>query len=120
MTTQNTCCTLAPYFKVADGQLDAFKVLCEKLVEKTKNEAGCLYYNFTFNGNIAHAQESYQSAESILEHLENAGDLLGEALKICEIVRLELHGPEAELEKLREPLAHLKPTFFIYECGFRR
>ena len=39
MTTQNTCCTLAPYFKVADGQLDAFKVLCEKLVEKTKNRS---------------------------------------------------------------------------------
>ena len=120
MTTQNKCCTLAPYFKVADGQLGAFKTLCEKLVEKTKNEAECLYYNFTFNGNIAHVQESYQSAEGILGHLENAGDLLGEALKISEIVRLEVHGPEAELEKLRQPLADLKPTFFILECGFRR
>ena len=29
MASTDTCCTLVPYFKVADGQLDAFKALGE-------------------------------------------------------------------------------------------
>jgi hypothetical protein len=46
--------------------------------------------------------------------------LLEQALKIAEITRLEVHGPEGELAKLREPLAKLKPQFFTLEYGFRR
>lgn len=34
--------------------------------------------------------------------------------------RLEVHGPEQELAKLREPLAELNPVFFVLEYGFRR
>ena len=52
--------------------------------------------------------------------LENVGTLLQEALKIAELTRLEIHGPEEELAKLREPLADLKPQFFTLEYGFRR
>ena len=37
-----------------------------------------------------------------------------------EITRLEVHGPESELDKLREPLAALNPQFFTLEYGFRR
>jgi len=55
-----------------------------------------------------------------LAHLENVGSLLEEALKISELTRLEVHGPEEELAKLREPLAGLKPQFFTLEYGFRR
>jgi len=28
---------------------------------------------------------------------------------------VEVHGPAAELEKLREPLAELKPSWFVVE-----
>ena len=55
-----------------------------------------------------------------LLRVENVGALLEEALKIAEITRLEVHGPEAELDKLREPLAGLNPQFFALEYGFRR
>jgi len=34
-------------------------------------------------------------------------------LKIADLNRLEVHGPVAELEKLRTPLAHLKPAWFV-------
>ena len=43
-----------------------------------------------------------------------------EALAIAELTRLEVHGPEAELAQLREPLAGLDPRFFTLEYGFRR
>ncbi len=120
MATQDKCCTLVPYFKVANGKIEAFKQLCEQFVEKTSNESKCLYYGFSFDGNQVHCREGYEDAEGLLAHLENVGSLLEEALKISEITRLEIHGSEAELAKLREPLSHLKPQFFTLECGFRR
>jgi hypothetical protein len=33
-------------------------------------------------------------------------------MTIADLVRLEVHGPVEELEKLRAPLADLKPTWF--------
>ena len=120
MATQDKCCTIVPYFKVSNGKLDAFKELCEQFVEKTDSESKCLYYGFSFDGNQAHCREGYEDAEGVLAHLENVGSLLEEALKIADLIRLEIHGPEEELAKLREPLANLKPQFFILEYGFRR
>jgi hypothetical protein len=69
---------------------------------------------------LVHCREGYQDADGVLTHLQNVGALLVEALKISELTRLEIHGPKEELAKLREPLAHLKPQFFVLEYGFRR
>ena len=41
--------------------------------------------------------------------------MLAEALKIGDLIRLELHGPANELDKLRKPLAHLNPVWFVVE-----
>ncbi len=120
MATQDTCCTIVPYFKVHDGQLEAFKTLCEQFVEKTNQEPKCLYYGFSFNGDQAHCREGYADADGLLAHLENVGGLLVQLLEIAEITRLEVHGPEDELEKLREPLTELDPHYFTLEYGFRR
>ena len=120
MSVKDKCCTIVPYFKVAPGKLEAFKEFCEQFVAKTKGEAKCLYYGFSFDGDLAHCREGYEDAEGLLAHLNNVGVLLEEALKISELTRLEIHGPEEELAKLREPLAHLKPQFFVLEYGFRR
>lgn len=120
MATQDRCCTLVPYFKVSEGKIEAFEQLCERFVEKTKHESKCLYYGFSFNGDRVHCREGYQDAEGILTHLENVGSLLEEALQISELISLEIHGPEAELAKLREPLSNLKPQFFTLKYGFRR
>ncbi|UCF95257.1 MAG: hypothetical protein JSW39_14255 [Desulfobacterales bacterium] len=120
MATQDKCCTIVPYFKVQSGKLEAFKALCERFVVKTKEEPKCLFYGFSFAGDQAHCREGYEGAAGVLAHLENVGSLLEEALKIAELSRLEIHGPEEELAKLRGPLAELKPQFFTLEYGFRR
>lgn len=120
MATQDQCCTIVPYFQVQAGKIEAFEQLCERFVEKTQNESKCLYYGFSFNGNQVHCREGYQNAEGVLVHLENVGSLLEESLKIAELTRLEIHGSEAELAKLREPLSNLKPQFFTLKYGFRR
>ena len=120
MTTNDKCCTIVPYFRVASGKLDEFKELCGKCVEQTKKESKCLFYGFSFDGDQAHCREGYQDAEGAFAHLENIGPLLGEILEISELTRLEVHGPIEELAKLRDPMADLNPQFFVLEYGFRK
>ena len=120
MTTPDTRCTIAPYFKVHPNKINDFKKLCAQLVEKSSQEPRCLFYGYTFNGDMAHCREGYSDAEAVLAHLENIGPLLKEALEIADITRLEVHGPGAELEKLRKPMTGLNPRFFTLEYGFRR
>ena len=38
--------------------------------------------------------------------------MLAQALTMAELVRIEVHGSAAELDKLKEPLAELKPAWF--------
>ena len=119
MATQDKCVTIVPYFKVPSGKMDSFKRLCEQFVEKSRPEPKCLYYGFSFCEDQVHCREGYADAEGALAHLESVGPLLDEALKIADLTRLEIHGPEEELAKLREPLAKLKAQFFTLEYGFR-
>ena len=119
VATKDTCCTIVPYFKVHDGHLVDFKKKCEEFIQATDSEPKCLYYGFSFNGDQVHCREGYADAEGVLAHLDNVGTLLQEALKISDLTRLELHGPEEELAKLREPLADLNPDYFVLEYGFR-
>jgi len=120
MATEDGCCSIVPYFKVAQGELEPFKKVCEQMVEKSRTEPKCLYYGYSFNGNEAHCREGYQDAEGALAHLGNIGSLLEQALKLSTLTRLEIHGPREELMKLWEPLAHLNPIYFTLENGFRR
>lgn len=120
MATNDKCCTIAPYFKVHTGQLEPFKRLCERFVEKTGTEPKALYYGFSFLDDQVHCREGYEDAEGVLAHLENVGPLLQEAMTIADVTRLEIHGPAEELDKLREPLKELAPQYFTLEYGFRR
>ena len=120
MASPDTCCTLVPYFKVADGKLEAFKALGEQFVAKTRAEPGCVHYAFSSAGQAVHCREGYDDAAALLAHLGNVGALLQEALKIAEITRLEVHAPASEIAKLREPMASLNPQWFEVEGGFRR
>lgn len=105
--------SLHPYFKVHVGKLETFKTALPAFLKKTAGEEKCLFYGFMVNGDEVFCREAYTDAEGLLAHLENVGGPLAEALKISELTRLEVHGPAAELEKLRAPLAHLRPLWFV-------
>jgi quinol monooxygenase YgiN len=107
--------SLHPYFKVHAGKLDAVKAVLPRLMEKTAREEENLFYEFTMNGDELFCREGYKSAEGVLAHLENVGSLLAEVMKMADLIRVELHGPVAELDKLRKPLAHLNPAWFALE-----
>lgn len=109
--------SLHPYFKIREGNLEAFTALMPAFVEITATEPACLYYDFSLNGDTAFCREAYIGAEGVLVHLGNVGELLGKFLELSDLTRLEVHGPAAEIEKLRAPLADLNPDFFIRQTG---
>jgi hypothetical protein len=105
--------TLHPYFTAHPGKLEVMKAGLPAFREKTASEEKNLFYDFTINGDEIFCREGYDGAEALLAHLENVGPMLGEVLKIADLTRLEVHGPAAELDKLRAPLAHLNPDWFV-------
>src|SRR5450432_3653443 len=109
--------SLHPYFKAHPGKLEAFKAGLPAFSKTTATEEKNLFYNFTINGEEIFCREGYDGAEALLAHLENVGALLAEALKIADLIRIEVHGPAAELDKLRVPLAHLEPKWFVRSAG---
>lgn len=117
MTALSNFVSLHPYFKVHPGKLDAFKAGFADFVKKTSSEEKNLFYEFTVNGDEVFCREGYADADGLLAHLDNVGAMLAEAMKMADLVRLELHGPAKELDKLRAPLAHLKPVWFILDQG---
>jgi len=115
-----TTVSIHPYFRPHEGKFDEFVAGMPAFVEKTRNEEKCLFYDFTICEDTIFCREAYVGAEGALAHLDNVGELLQEALGISELVRLEIHGAAAELDRMREPLAELPVDWFVLECGLEK
>lgn len=120
MSKHTNVVSIHPYFKVHPGQMDAFKALLPEFCAKTATESLCLWYDFTISGDVVHCRESYLGAEGALAHLQNVGPILERGLKIADLLRLEFHGPAAELEKMKPQLAALNPTWFETVAGVEK
>jgi quinol monooxygenase YgiN len=112
--------SIHPYFKVKPGQEEAARALRPQFIARTATETKNLYYDFTLAGDRVFCREAYEGADGLLAHLENVGSLLEEFVRLAEVLRVEVHGAADELDKLREPLAHLNPDWFVFECGVKR
>jgi quinol monooxygenase YgiN len=112
--------SLHPYFRVHPGKLEAVKAGFPRFVEKTATEKQNLFYGFTSSGDEMFCREAYESAEGVLAHLDNVEALLAEMLTMADLTRVEVHGPAAELEKLKAPLAHLNPAFFTLKASVKK
>ncbi len=117
MATVSNLVTINPYFKAHAGKREEFHALMQEFVEKARSEDTCYFYEFTTLEDRAFCREGYEGAAGVLAHLENVGELLGQMGKIADLTQLQFHGPAAELDKLREPLAHLPAEYFILHCS---
>lgn len=117
---QDRCVSTMPWFEIYPEKLESFKRYCREYINRTANEPACLYYGFSFQGNLAHCRECYIDAEGVLAHMRNLQELNIKTLNLARITRFEIHGPAAELDKLRAPLAFLKPSFYHLEMEYRR
>src|SRR5262245_55232935 len=104
MSQSTPVVTIHPYFKVHAGKLDPARTLLAACVERTRVEARCLNYEFTANDHEIFCREAYVGADGVLAHVQNIMPLLGELLKVADLARLEVHGPPAEIEKLKGPM----------------
>ena len=120
MKDSSAAVSLHPYFKAKPGKLAEIKAALPAFVARTATEVANLYYDFTINGDEIFCREAYSNADGLLKHLANVEALLGELLKIADLTRLEVHGPVAELVKLKGPLAGLNPVWFVQEAGVKR
>jgi quinol monooxygenase YgiN len=112
--------SLHPYFRAHPGKIEAAKAAFPQFIEKTATEKENLFYEFSINGDEIFCREAYESANGLLAHLDNVGALLQEILKVADLIRIEVHGPAKELEKLKAPLAHLNPAWFTLEATVAR
>jgi hypothetical protein len=109
--------SLHPYFKAKADKLEAIKALMADFVGRTATENDRLFYDFTMNGDEFFCREGYTGAAGALAHLDNVSALLGEMAKLADLERLEIHGPAAELDKMKPLLGNLNPMWFARECG---
>jgi quinol monooxygenase YgiN len=115
--TPETTVSIHPYFQPHEGKLDEFIAGMKAFVERTSSEDKVLFYDFTVCDGTVFCREAYVGGEGALAHLDNVGDLLEAALGISDLVRLEVHGAAAELDKMREPLKDLPVQWFVLETG---
>jgi quinol monooxygenase YgiN len=120
MNHSENAVSIHPYFKIRSGNLDAVKALLPAFLKKAATETGMLNYGFSLNGDTLFCREAYADAAALLAHIENVGPELQQVLSLTEVIRIEVHGPAAELDKLRGPLADLKPSWFVWLGGAKR
>lgn len=112
--------TIHPYFKAHAGKWPEIEEVLKEFVATTRSETLCLFYEFTVNGDEVFCREGYSGGEGVLAHLENVGAVLGKMLTLSDLLKLEFHGPAEEIDKLRGPLAHLNPAWFVLHSGLER
>ena len=115
--------SLRAIFTVPEGKLEEFKSGFAKFYENTSagtaKTGSCLYYGFGINENTVICREAYKTAKDVLIHVGEVNQELTEAIAMVgnENFRLEVFGPEAELEKLKEPLAPFKNDLYVLDEG---
>lgn len=112
--------SIHPYFKVKPGRLAEARAFLPRFVAMAEKEPGNLCYDFTLKGDVIFCREAYLGAQGLLDHSAGVGALLGEFLKVADLIRLEIHGTPAELDKLRSAFGPMNPEWFVFECGAQR
>ena len=120
MIERSTVVSIHPYFKVKSGKMTEAKALLDQLISRTSAEKENLYYDFTIHEEVVFCREAYSGAAGLLHHLDNVGPVLGELLKLADLIRLEVHAAPEELSKLKGPLERLSPQWFEFYAGVNR
>ena len=120
MTPLSQYVFIHPTFTAHAGRMEEIHSLQEEFVANTQTGPLCLFYDFTANEDLIFCREGYHGVAGAMANLENVGELLGKMLNMADLIRIDFHGPAAELDQLRGPLAHLNADFFVLRCGSGR
>ena len=109
--------SIHPYFRIHPGKEHAFQALLPAFRRLADTEEPTLFFEFSLNGREAFCREAYPDGESALAHIRNFQGLLAEATRVSDVVRFEIHGPAAELAKLKSQLPTLQASWFTLDTG---
>jgi hypothetical protein len=91
------------------------------MIDLRKQETGHLASAYSFGADgTAVSREDYDSADAVIRHMEVGSHIFESRQMLVEITGVELHGPEAELEKLRDLFSGMSPRVYVTEFGFRQ
>jgi hypothetical protein len=102
--------SMITYYEVRD--MDTFANLTVEMAETKKAEPTVLACSFSFNGNQVMCKESFESADSAKVHLDATGPMAKRAAESADIIKVEVMGPEEQLEKLRESFNDVNVMFW--------
>jgi len=116
---ENSFLTIDPVFSVADW--DAAKPIMDEFIEKTKAEAGCVFYGWVKTGDKLRCREAYVDGDAVNAHLANVGECIGKLLDgPASLDSIAIGGPAAELEKTKEGTAALGTVYYEFDSGFKQ
>jgi quinol monooxygenase YgiN len=115
-----TFCSIHPTFTVIDWE--KAKPVMAEFVQKTRTEAGCLYYGWTLTGNKLKCREAYSDGNSVNAHLGNVGDCISALLAegVATLDSIEIHGPSEQLEIVKPGTEALGTKYFAIDSGFSK
>ena len=106
--------------------LDKFKEIWQTDYAQFAHKDACCNYAFTFSedGTKAHCREAYWDADGLLQHIDDVGAGAFAAClddSVADLDRLEVHGPAAQLDKIKQSRHSTLPwdSFYTCEWGFR-
>jgi hypothetical protein len=113
--------TLVGYFDIPTGKAEQFRANCEAMLALRDKQPGLLGTAYGFDGDTAAtSREDYENADAVVRHMELGEHIYERTRDLVEIRNIEIHGPEAELSKLRNLFSEHSPRFFTTEFSFRR
>ena len=102
---------IRPYFTVLDW--DKARPIMAEFVKRTATEERMIFYGWDINGDTLHCREAYLDGAAVNKHLENVGSCIGELLAegVAKLDTIAIHGPAAELEKVKPGTEKLGTCF---------
>ena len=93
----------------------------DEFVEKTSKEPGCVYYGWTMMGDKLFCREAYVDGDAVLAHLGNVGPCIEAILDgPASLDEISIHGPQAELAKVKPETEALGTRYFEQDGGFQK
>jgi hypothetical protein len=111
--------TMITYYNVED--MDTFANLTVEIAEAKKADDAVLSCSFSFNANQVVSVENFESAEKAKTHLESYAELAKRTVESAQIEKVDVMGPEDQLEQLRESFNDVNVMFWaMADTAFKK
>ena len=105
-------CTMTPQYKIKDWQTAG--PIVQAIINKSNQEQGCSYFSWERSGDTLKSREVFDDGNAMRAHLENVKPLLEQIMSgPATLEKIEMHGPDKELEAIKDIASSLNPEYFV-------